>query len=240
MRQHVVWAALALMLFAVGCGGRYLPSWPSGSSAPPTSKGHGGTGKPYTVMGQTYYPLQSAEGYEEVGIASWYGPDFHGKRTANGEIYDMYQMTAAHRILPMNTRLLVTNLDNGRRAEVRVNDRGPFVGNRVIDLSYSAARALGVVGPGTARVHLRALGGPVYFQGPFYVQYGAFTVRDNAYRLRDRLMARGYPGTRVTEGDVAGVHFWRVQVGAFPTLDQARAARERFLPESPDCFVIAD
>jgi rare lipoprotein A len=240
--RTIFWAVLVALLVGAlwGCGaGRYVPSF-GGGTAPAPPQGQRGTGKPYTVMGQTYYPLQSADGFEEVGVASWYGPDFHGKRTSNGEMYDMYQMTAAHRILPMNTRLLVTNLENGRSAEVRVNDRGPFVGNRVLDLSYAAAQRLGVVGPGTARVHLRALGGPVYFQGPFYVQYGAFTVRDNAERLRERLLARGYPGTRITEGWVGGVRFWRVQVGTFPSLSQAQAARERFLPESPDCFVIAD
>ncbi len=239
MTRATWWGFLVVFLLVGGCGGgRYLPSWSPGGAPPP--KGAGGTGRPYTVMGQTYYPLQTAEGFEEVGVASWYGPDFHGKRTANGEIYDMYQMTAAHRILPMNTRLLVTNLDNGRTAEVRVNDRGPFVGNRILDLSYRAAQILGAVGPGTVRVHLRALGGPIEFQGPFYVQYGAFTLQENAYRLRDRLIARGYPGTRVTEGVVGGVRFWRVQVGTFPSVAQAQAARERFLAESPDCFVIAD
>jgi hypothetical protein len=152
-------AALVVVAFLCaglsGCGSKYVPGIsippaPSGKTPPPAPKGKGGTYKPYTVLGQTYYPLGSAEGYSETGVASWYGPNFHGKKTANGERYDMYQMTAAHRILPMHTRLMVRNLDNGRTAEVRVNDRGPFVGNRVIDLSYAAANLLGVVGPGTA------------------------------------------------------------------------------------------
>src|SRR5437773_7085951 len=88
----------------------------------------------------------------QVGVASWYGPGFHGNRTANGEIYDQYELTAAHRSLPHGTRVMVTNLMNGRAVEVRINDRGPFVGGRVIDLSYAAARAIDMVGPGTARV----------------------------------------------------------------------------------------
>ena len=192
-------------------------------------------------MGQTYYPLGSAEGYAETGVASWYGPDFHGKKTANGEWYDMHQMTAAHRILPMHTNVMVRNLDNGRVAEVRINDRGPFVNNRVIDLSYAAATTLGVVGPGTARVHLETIPGErIQYVGPFFVQYGAFVVEANARNLRNKLVARGFPGTRVTRGDLNGTTYWRVQVGAFPSLTNAESVRQRLAKESPDCFVIAD
>jgi len=100
-----------------------------------------------------YFP----NGGAETGVASWYGPDFHGKLTSNKEIYDMYDMTAAHRILPFGTVVMVTNLDNGRTATVRINDRGPFVGDRIIDLSYATARVLDMVGPGTARVRLEVL-----------------------------------------------------------------------------------
>jgi len=183
------WLVAVLVLLALGlsaCGIRHIPgvgapSPPAKRSQPPAAAGKGGTYKPYTVLGQTYYPLGSAEGYAETGVASWYGPNFHGKRTANGEIYDMHQMTAAHRILPMHTRLLVVNLDNGRSTEVRVNDRGPFVNNRVIDLSYAAANVLGVIGPGTARVSLQTIPGQrIEYVGPFYVQYGAFVVEENA------------------------------------------------------------
>lgn len=237
----VVILCLAVMGLA-GCGSRYIP----GPSAPPTQgkkapAGKGGTYRPYTVMGQTYYPLGSADGYAETGVASWYGRDFHGRKTANGERYDMYQMTAAHRILPMHTRVVVRNLDNGRVAEVRINDRGPFVNNRVIDLSYAAASALGVVGPGTARVRLETIPGErINYVGPFYVQYGAFVVEANARNLRDRLAARGFPGTRVARGELNGTTFWRVQVGAFPSLADAEATRVRLTRESPDCFIIAD
>lgn len=238
--------ALALALLCLGltaCGapripGLYEPSKPPSAS---TSSKKGGTYKPYTVMGQTYYPLGSAEGYSESGVASWYGPDFHGKKTANGERYDMYQMTAAHRILPMNTRLMVRNLDNGRTAEVRVNDRGPFVNNRVIDLSYAAADYLGVVGPGTARVYLETVAGQrIQYVGPFYVQYGAFAVPENAQRLKAKLVARGFSGTRITVGELNGTTFWRVQIGAFSSLGEAEAARVKLTRESPSCFVIAD
>ncbi len=93
----------------------------------------------------------------QEGVASYYGEDFHGRKTSNGEIYDMYAMTAAHRALPFNTRVLVTNLDNGKKVTVRINDRGPFVKGRIIDLSYGAARKIGMVGPGTARVRLEVI-----------------------------------------------------------------------------------
>jgi rare lipoprotein A len=237
--------AVLLCLVALGlcgCGSRYVPG-PGATPSPgkKTPAGKGGTYKPYTVMGQTYYPLGSAEGYSETGVASWYGPDFHGKKTANGEWYDMYQMTAAHRILPMHTKVMVRNLDNGRVAQVRINDRGPFVNNRVIDLSYAAASALGVVGPGTARVSLETIPGErIQYTGPFFVQYGAFVVEANARNLRNRLAARGFPGTRVARGELHGTTYWRVQVGAFPSLADAESARQRLAKESPDCFVIAD
>jgi rare lipoprotein A len=233
---------LILLTGLCGCGFKSTPT-PSGGGAPsPPPKGKkGGTYRPYTIRGKTYYPLQSGEGYSERGIASWYGPNFHGKKTANGETYNMYHMTAAHRILPMHTRVSVQNLNNGRTVEVRINDRGPFVGNRIIDLSYAAAKQLGVVGPGTARVHVRSLDSrPIQYIGPFYVQYGAFVVRENAVRLRNRLAGRGFKGTRVTKGELEGTVFWRVQVGAFATLGEAEKIRAQLLRESPDCFVIAD
>ncbi len=239
-------AVVFLCVGLVGCGSRYVPGMsippaPSTKTPPPAPTGKGGTYKPYTVLGQTYYPLGSAEGYSETGVASWYGADFHGKKTANGERYDMYQMTAAHRILPMHTRLVVRNLDNGRTAEVRVNDRGPFVNNRIIDLSYAAASVLGVVGPGTARVSLNTIAGQrIHYVGPFYVQYGAFVVEENARRLRSRLHARGFTGTRIARGELHGTTFWRVQVGAFSSLGEAESMRVRLAKESPGCFIIAD
>lgn len=245
VRAHTIKILVVLFAFVFlaglcGCGPKSIPSG-GGISAPPKGKGKGGTYRPYTIRGKTYYPLQSGEGYSEKGMASWYGPNFHGKKTANGETYNMHHMTAAHRVLPMHTRVTVQNLDNGRTAEVRINDRGPFVSNRIIDLSYAAAKQLGVVGPGTARVHVRSLGSQrIQYVGPFYVQYGAFVVRENALRLRDRLAGRGFKGTRVTKGELGGTVYWRVQVGAFATLGEAESIRAQLLRESPDCFVIAD
>src|SRR5882724_4074315 len=97
----------------------------------------------------------------QVGVASWYGPGFHGRRTANGEVYDQYELTAAHPSLPLGSRVMVTSLTNGRTVEVRINDRGPFVGGRVVDLSYAAARVIGMVGPGTMPVRIEVLDRPV-------------------------------------------------------------------------------
>lgn len=110
--------------------------------------------KAYTVRGKTYVPYASAEGFEEIGIASWYGPGFHGKKTSNGEVFNTYGMTAAHKFLPFNTNILVTNLENGKTCVVRINDRGPFVDDRIIDLSQAAAKQIGMIKNGTAKVHL--------------------------------------------------------------------------------------
>ncbi len=149
-----VGASLAL----VACGGNpHLSNLPSSSS--PRTKGPASdwpvkVGNPYNVLGQWYYPKDDAD-YDETGIASWYGPNFHGLSTANGEPYDMDMVSAAHKTLPLPSYVEVTNLDNGRRLVVRINDRGPFVGGRIIDLSRKSAELLGVARPGTARVRVR-------------------------------------------------------------------------------------
>lgn len=116
-----------------------------------------GNKSPYTVLGRTYRILPSAEGYQERGMASWYGKKFHGRRTSMREPYDMYTMSAAHKTLPLPTYARVTNLENGRSVIVRINDRGPFVDGRIIDLSYAAAARLGVIGSGTGRVEVEAI-----------------------------------------------------------------------------------
>ncbi len=121
-----------------------------GKKTPPTQR-------PYVIEGQKYYPIPSAEGYEETGFASWYGDPFHGRKTANGETYDMHGVTAAHKTLPMNTMLLVKNLVNGKTTTVRINDRGPFVDGRIIDLSYTTAKELGIYRRGTGKVQIVAL-----------------------------------------------------------------------------------
>jgi rare lipoprotein A len=115
----------------------------------------------YRVRGKTYHVMKTGKNYQAQGKASWYGAKFHKKRTSSGERYNMYKYTAAHRTLPLSTYVLVTNLVNGRQVVVKVNDRGPFVSNRLIDLSYAAAKKIGMVGMGTAKVDVKAIDTPV-------------------------------------------------------------------------------
>ena len=162
------------------------------------------TQKPYKVMGKWYQPIARADGFTQKGKASWYGKKFHGRKTANGERYDMYGTSAAHKTLPLGTWVRVNNLDNGRTLDVRINDRGPFVHGRIIDLSYGAAKKLGVVGPGTANVTVTALGSRVaaaqpatskpatyrpvdWSRGQFTFQVGAFSDPQNAERYKNKL-----------------------------------------------------
>ncbi len=201
------------------------------------------TQRPYRVGKKVYYPLPSARGYVEEGIASWYGPGFHGRRTASGERYNMYAFTAAHKLLPMGTKVLVINLENGRRTVVRINDRGPFVKGRIIDLSYAAARALGMHRKGTARVRIIALsedeGGKILWsKEKFYIQVGAFKSYANAVRLKQKL-ARRYPLVTIEPYQKDGQTYYRVQVFAAQDLNEARkhlASLEKIFPQA---FLVA-
>src|ERR1700736_6566790 len=132
-------------------------------------------------------PAPAPAGYTEQGNASWYGNPFHGRHASNGEVYDMYKLTAAHRTLPFETMVRVTNLNNGKSTVVRITDRGPFVDNRILDLSLAAAREIEAVGPGVVPIRLEVLGNVDPTAGFFTVQVGAFRERANAERLRDRL-----------------------------------------------------
>lgn len=158
-----------------------------------------------------------AEGWSEVGEASWYGPGFHGRATASGEVYDMEAMTAAHPRLPFGTVLSVDNLDNGRSTTVRVNDRGPFARGRILDLSRRAARELDMIGAGIARVRLTVIESPEPDRC-WWVQAGSFRSGENAGALRNRLAEQGHPVT-VTDGP-DGLH--RVRVGPLHDRDAAR------------------
>jgi len=166
-------------------------------------------------------PADGGRGWSQRGIASWYGPGFHGRTTANGETYDMNALTAAHKELPFDTVVEVTNLDNGRRVEVRINDRGPFIRGRVIDLSRAGAEAIGMIATGTARVQLRArLGasaaGAAVGRAGFTVQVGSFRDRDRALDLAARLR-------RDFEVDVVAWDGWhRVRVGGLRSREAAR------------------
>jgi len=150
-----------------------------------------------------------------TGTASWYGPDFHGRRTSNKEIYNMYDLTAAHKTLPFGTQVMVTNLLNGKSVQVRINDRGPFVGDRVIDLSYAAARLLELVGPGTAPVRLEILAGssPPPSDQRFWVQVGAFVLRDNARALVRKLAElHGYTQAVLSMYQTPAQVYYRVRI----------------------------
>lgn len=236
-----------LFILALVCAGCHL-SGSSGSQGgyDPALKPAKGS-KPYTIRGKTYYPLASGVGFSEEGIASWYGKAFHGKKTANGETYDMYAMTAAHKLLPFNTQVRVTNLRNGKSIITRINDRGPFVEKRVIDLSYTGAKNLGMLGTGTAPVRIESVGavsgisrsgrsGTFEMRGTFYVQVGAFANKQNAVRLASRIKAGGR-NSRYYYSDM--VDFWRVQIGPYNTLNQAEDACDALRSQYPGSFVVA-
>jgi len=223
-----------------------------GGKKPPTMKEPGrqkATQKPYTVLGQRYEPLKTHVGFSQEGVASWYGKDFHGKKTSNGEIYDMHAMTAAHKTLPLGVFVKVRNRDNGQETVVRVNDRGPFVKNRIIDLSYSAAKRLGVDVKGTAPVRIEALGYKAggegyeapenYDSGNYSVQIGSFRDQQNAKRLSEEMRKlHGY--AEVKTALVNGEQFYRVQAGVFTSLHAAEEAEERFADQGfPGSFAVA-
>lgn len=241
-------AAVALMT-AAGCTPRATyppappPSAPRPESAPPQTQP--GQPRPYKALGQWYPPLPDAKGFRQQGIASWYGPDFHGKRSSSGEIYDMHDMTAAHKTLPLGTLVRVRHLQNQRSIEVRINDRGPFVGDRIIDLSYEAARRLGVIGPGTAPVEVQAIGTLAgtptdVYSGNFTFQVGAFSSRENAERLRAELNPR-FGNAHIVEFEQSGRVFYRLRVGKCTSLDEA-IAYEAHLKENgfKDAFAVAE
>jgi rare lipoprotein A len=210
--------------------------------------------KPYKVYGKWYQPLPDSTGFRQRGLASWYGNDFHGKKTSSGEIYNMYAMTAAHKTLPLGTYVRVHHLANNNSVEVRINDRGPFVRGRIIDLSYSAAKNLGIVGPGTAKVEVVALGTPTstdggttrsyipgdYYSGNFTFQVGAFLNYDNAKRLKRQLDKR-YQNAHITRYDNGKATYYRVRVGRASNLEQA-VEFETYLMNNgfPDVFTVAE
>jgi peptidoglycan lytic transglycosylase len=167
-------------------------------------------------------PSRPGGHYVETGTASWYGPGFTGNRTSSGEVYNLGDMTAAHPTLPLGTRVMVTNLENGRSVEVRVNDRGPFAKSRIIDLSRAAGRELGLIGPGTAEVRVESIDGG---EGPpgvvaYAVQAGAFQNSGKATELRADL-ARRFDDVYLSELDTSDARYYRVRVGPFEHRDDA-------------------
>ncbi|MCX7823220.1 MAG: septal ring lytic transglycosylase RlpA family protein [Syntrophobacterales bacterium] len=240
---------LVTLILASSCSTSTKPTPSPPVSYPPWTK-------PYCVRGKCYFPLLSAEGYVEEGIASWYGPQFHGKKTSSGEIFNMNDMTAAHKTLPLGIYVKVTRLDNGRWIIVKVNDRGPFVGDRIIDLSKRAAEELGIIPNGTAKVRIEALQPATLIQyaqnqyrwvpepvaspwrGLFEIQLAAFESRQNADRFRSSL-ARRHPDVGIEPYYFGGKMLYRVKLGKFDDLHKARAALEAIRSEFPDAFVIA-
>jgi rare lipoprotein A len=213
---------IAVALLSAGCGGKrpvasHPPTNTPPSAAPAESAG-GATSNPATPPAAAARPGKHSKtppapaGYSEEGNASWYGLPFNGRRASNGEIYDMNKLTAAHRTLPFETVVRVTNLNNGKTTTVRITDRGPFVDNRIIDLSQAAAREIESIGPGVVPVRLEVLGNVDVSAGFFTVQVGAFRERTNAERLRERLTA-SYSPIFIQQIEAGQNSFYRVRVG---------------------------
>ena len=250
----IIKSYLLLIIFIVtGCSSVSAPKKPSSQDADPTGsvdinsipnavpkrepKSKYGNPKSYEVFGKRYYVMESSEGFVEKGIASWYGTKFHGRRTSSGETYDMYAMTAAHKNLPLPTYVKVTNLNNGKHIIVKVNDRGPFHENRIIDLSYTAALKLDIVKKGTGLVEVVALepgqsvkatGAPVVTptaasvaQPSFFIQVGSFGEQSNAENLKARLAPLGENLVSINESLISGNTFYRVRIGPLTNIEQA-------------------
>lgn len=182
---------------------------------------------PYDVEGKIYIPLLTAYSFEEKGQASWYGEPFHGRKTSNGEVYDMYEVSAAHKTLPLPSHVKVTNLANGESLVVRVNDRGPFVGDRVIDLSYAAAKKLGFIKQGVTDVYIKAINPEKPLQSPenvglvaklpeikaaYYIQAGAFQQIENATLMQADLTQAGYQSKIESDPEA---NLYKLKVGPF-------------------------
>lgn len=224
-------AGLLLLVLAAGCASQRPPA---PAESPAEGRSRYGNGPIYEVHGRRYVVLDSSAGYSERGIASWYGQKFHGRLTSSRETYDMHAMTAAHKTLPLPTRVRVTNLQNDKSVVVRVNDRGPFVANRIIDLSYAAASAIGIVEAGTGLVEITALGdhapveavaaAPPVLPAPsaadvlLYLQVGAFGDAENAHR-RFALLQDGGVAPAFVQQDTAAP-LYRVRIG--PIADVAQ------------------
>jgi rare lipoprotein A len=257
--RQSVWVPVSLSVLFSACGSLGLQEGPQDGppgtainadaikdivpKAEPLSKY--GNPTSYVAAGKRYYVLKDAAGYVKRGTASWYGKKFHGQRTASGEIYNMYTMSAAHKTLPIPSYVKVTNLNNHKSAIVRVNDRGPFYGNRLIDLSYAAALKLGITGKGTAPVEIRTVtmgSSTTVARAPrsavspslteqqqthgLYIQVGAFTARQNAERMQERISSHTSFSVTIREGGSDSAYY-RVRIGPFYDNQEVKAATAR-------------
>ncbi len=234
-----------------GCGALDTPGFLEGDGAPEhpvdvasvpnavpkvTPLSRYGNPQSYTVDGQRYYVLHTSSGYVQRGVASWYGTKFHEHRTSSGEDYNMYAMTAAHKTLPLPTYVQVTNLNNGAKVIVKVNDRGPFMRNRLIDLSYAAAYKLGMLDTGTAPVEVRAIDPKEYARRQMakanrhtapekyalYLQVGAFVDRSNAEQMRSNVKHIASEQVRITTAQLDNdQRVYRVRIGPLADVDHA-------------------
>ncbi len=194
-----------------------------------------GNPKSYVVFGKRYYTMNSSKGFTQRGIASWYGEKFHGRKTSSGEVYDMYKMTAAHKELPLPSYVRVVNVSNGREIVVRVNDRGPFHENRIIDLSYAAAKKLGIIAKGTGLVEIQTLDGsrpaqPVLASAPlrsanaegpvpFHLQVGAYSNLRNAEVMREKIRYLIKEPVNILDASNNGRSLFRVRIGPLLTIN---------------------
>ena len=242
LRNFLIFSIITILL--AGCAGSSMYNYKVST-------------KPYTINGTTYYPMASANGFSETGMASWYGPDFHGKKTASGETYNKYAYTAAHKTLPFGTKVKVTNLDNGLSTTVVINDRGPFKSGRVIDLSYSAAKDISMIGTGTARVRIKTIGSTqsastttnqttakttvktttksdvVTTGEKYYVQVAAYSVRDNADKTVKQLSGMGYANAlRQNNGKYV------VVAGPYGTRARATTERDKLRKTYSGAFIV--
>jgi rare lipoprotein A len=217
--------SLALL---VACAGRQVPPTPVAAVAPSPVE--------VSVPVSAPVPPVPEANYRETGIASWYGKELHGKQTANGEVFDMYGLSAAHRTLPLGTLVRVTNLDNFKSITVRINDRGPFFKSRFLDLSYGAAKELGFVSQGTARVKIETVEA-VRDPAQYTMQAAVFTEEENARMLKERLNTRfGVVSIVPFETNIA--RFYRVQVGTYASEDRAEQAARKLTLEGLEPVVV--
>ena len=205
-----------------GCASQPVKSYPG-----PETHSNSVQTLPYRVDGRVYYPLDNSSGFVQQGVASWYGPDFHGKLTSNGEVYNMNSLTAAHKTLPFNSVVLVTHRESGKSVTVRINDRGPFVGDRIIDLSYGAANKLGITETGTAPVSLRVIKGAKASpprnaigtsakKGIYSVQVGVFEDLDNA-----KIISHQFDNSRIFAVKQSDRKLYKVLVGKYSNYEKA-------------------